>query len=661
MPKQEKHTSKPRVPTAREMLRPSQLRQTQLELMGDDVDVKDLYLTLNHIGIDIEEAVTDITIERTIDGASTLTVTVYDRDFTLLRSGRLSARNDTQIDGLYFRLKGVNMTGHTMTLTFEDREVAIMRTYSKPIKQSTGTSRGKLTRAEFILKMLKEVQEVPIRYIIPELHKAQRIDSAGKQPLTLHNLAVKGQGIAKVNNLQIDKPPHHLSEIQRNVANAVLNTGASMGLVRPMLVMGIMCAIQESKLVNLPLDLGSGSVGVFQQIAIYGWPASRDISKDATAFFNKLGVAYSNTPKKSYNDLIQEVQKSGYPYLYGQWRTQAEGIVNAYGVGDGTSTNLNSQWNATAGAQDYEFYRGLPPTSQLNKQKFGGKWGPENTWDCIQRLAGDVNWRAFMVSGVFYFMSEDQLIKSQPIATIDHSTPGIDDISGDYDEGKKTATLEIQCRIGRWVAPPGSVIQVQNMGPWNGRWLVSDINRSLYDSQGNITLKKALPRLPEPSGSNLQKDQTGGDLTLDYGGNPKPKDDTGKYPSNWVEGQPVIDLTSKGGLHDTGGLPGYPAYDWFAPSGSPCTAPIAGTISYMSGHDPALGAVEGAGGPLGWSVYIRGVDNNEYYLTHMGSRDVYQGQTVQAGQIIGTVADYKTYGRADHIHMGVHIGFDPNH
>jgi len=50
---------------------------------------------------------------------------VEDRDGELLRSGRLSSRNDIEIDGLFFRLTGVKMADTTLTLTFEDREIAV--------------------------------------------------------------------------------------------------------------------------------------------------------------------------------------------------------------------------------------------------------------------------------------------------------------------------------------------------------------------------------------------------------------------------------------------------------------------------------------------------------------------------------------------------------
>jgi murein DD-endopeptidase MepM/ murein hydrolase activator NlpD len=129
----------------------------------------------------------------------------------------------------------------------------------------------------------------------------------------------------------------------------------------------------------------------------------------------------------------------------------------------------------------------------------------------------------------------------------------------------------------------------------------------------------------------------------------------GKAPAagHFRAGSPVADLTREGGEHETMGLAGYPAHDFFAPSGSPAVAPITGKVVRLSGHDPSEGPVDGPHGPLGWSVYIQGNDGHIYYLTHMGSRSVKVGETVKAGQPIGTVADYAKYGTPSHIHMGV--------
>lgn len=118
-------------------------------------------------------------------------------------------------------------------------------------------------------------------------------------------------------------------------------------------------------------------------------------------------------------------------------------------------------------------------------------------------------------------------------------------------------------------------------------------------------------------------------------------------------GSPVAGGTSEGGLHDTMGLAGYPAHDYFAKAGSHAVAPVSGTVVRLSGHDPKNGPTNGPHGPLGYSVYIKGDDGKEYFLTHMGSRTVKAGQKLKQGQIIGTVADYDKYGTPSHIHMGV--------
>src|SRR6516162_4323760 len=114
----------PRKPTAVEKLQPSKLKP-QTELMGDDVDLTKLYLSLGGEGFNMMDAVEDVVVSRTIEGASTVAVTVSDRDRKLLRSGILSHRLTTEIDGLFFTLVSVEKQGSDLHLTFEDREIYV--------------------------------------------------------------------------------------------------------------------------------------------------------------------------------------------------------------------------------------------------------------------------------------------------------------------------------------------------------------------------------------------------------------------------------------------------------------------------------------------------------------------------------------------------------
>jgi hypothetical protein len=122
----------------------------------------------------IEGSIVDGELERTMEGASTLTLTVHDPRRALLQSGMFSRSIDVRLDRLYFRLVKVGKAGDDLTLTFEDREVARLRQHDKPRK----ATRGKLTRAQFALSLVREVKP-PIRFVCPELRQRQPIAGQG--------------------------------------------------------------------------------------------------------------------------------------------------------------------------------------------------------------------------------------------------------------------------------------------------------------------------------------------------------------------------------------------------------------------------------------------------------------------------------------------------
>jgi murein DD-endopeptidase MepM/ murein hydrolase activator NlpD len=129
----------------------------------------------------------------------------------------------------------------------------------------------------------------------------------------------------------------------------------------------------------------------------------------------------------------------------------------------------------------------------------------------------------------------------------------------------------------------------------------------------------------------------------------------GVAPSGTFRGSPVPGQRPVPATHQTAGLPGFPAVDYFAKAGTPCVSPVTGKVVKLSGHDPANGPTGGVHGPFGWSVYIEG-GGKTYFLTHMGSRTVNVGDEVKQGERIGTVGNYAKWGGVDHIHCGVHTG-----
>ena len=113
-------------------------------------------------------------------------------------------------------------------------------------------------------------------------------------------------------------------------------------------VLGLMCAIQESKLRNLTGG-DRDSVGLFQQRPSKGWGTvaqCRTPVYAATKFYDtlvRLVPAYASlSSTTAMGNAIQKVQASGFPRAYDQWREEAEALVAAILVTGTTGVNTAS-------------------------------------------------------------------------------------------------------------------------------------------------------------------------------------------------------------------------------------------------------------------------------------------------------------------------------
>jgi len=493
--------------------------------MHPDVDLAKFVLYFgSQVRMNLTDRIVDASISRSIDASTELSVTINDYDRRLLTSGWLTDRLDVQIENLWFRLKGVEKSGDNITLKFEDREIAVLRTYTRWKIADRSTT----TRAEFIYSLIREVKEFVIPTVIPELHMVQPIQRYSDDPLGMDAVINKSKGsfvtpaeakpeklliqnsfiagLPKGKGLTVKKVP--IDDEQLRNANIIMAVGNAMMSAnnnhrRKIIVCAIMTAIDESVLRNI--DHGDrDSVGLFQQRDSWGSFEDRmNAETSSRLFYNQAIPEDKSNPNLSFNDLCQKVQKSGTPYAYGQYQQEAEAIVNHFGIvgtdGEMPAQEFNGQSPkiTKSNSGDYFFWRGT--IYDRNSMKFRK---PENSWSCIQRLADVVGWKAFFVSGTFYYMSEDDMLKQAPLTLLTEFQDGITDISGDYDNQKKSATLTIQARVGKWAVPPGSLVTVENMGPWNGRWIVSEFDRSLFDLNATISLTKSSPALPEEFGGN---------------------------------------------------------------------------------------------------------------------------------------------------------------
>jgi len=677
------------VTKAVDILRPSKL-VSQTQLLATDLELESLNIALKGAAsMSVTDAILDGEISRTIEGASTVRITLLDRDRKIFRSGRLNEKADILLDGLWFRLVSVEKNNDTLTLIFEDREVAIMRTYNKYIK----VARASISRARFIQRMVKEVKEIKIPFVCPEIDVKQAVRKSASQ------FPPKATGQTQYEREPGFSPSPFITvrgiianSLQVSNTDRVLKVGAQKGAPRAVLVAAVETINVESSATNIPGG-DRDSVGIFQQRPSQGWGTvaqCMNIEYASNSFFDRAIRSYAAAPSQTPGQVAQSVQRSAFPDRYEQHRDEAERTVSRWGAPTGvpaggrpekedpktanappypafapttgasktgtvgdlsglTSAELQAmakESGQTGSSTEYEFHRGV-----FTVQDGEEIVNPENTWECSGRMAEEVNWRRFMVSGSFYFISENRLFRSAPIMRISEETPGVDYINCNYDTGKSTAIMTVTCRLGRWEAPPGSVIEVFDCGNLNGRWLVHEINRNLFNTTMTITAKKPRPKLAEPQLD--QQDVTEKQFNLaggaDSGTATPPTAADGEYIVGWSITRPIpFSKVPSRATHETGGLPGYPAFDIMCDPNTDVIAPENGQIVRLSGKSPL--AYDG-GSVMGYSVYFEGDSGTKYFMTHL--KDTKAVGRYVTGKVIGHIAEWPGDKGRTHLHFGI--------
>ena len=159
----------------KELLDPVVAKSYGRELAADDIAIEEFVLKIfnkkESWDLNIAKRIIDAQIIRTIEGASSLTVTLHDPNQKILNSKSLQQAVDVKIDGFWYRLVGLVKNDDMLDLVFEDRDVSYLRS-KKKVKH---VSRAKMTRAEFMLSLVREVKVKKIPVVVLELHKKQPI------------------------------------------------------------------------------------------------------------------------------------------------------------------------------------------------------------------------------------------------------------------------------------------------------------------------------------------------------------------------------------------------------------------------------------------------------------------------------------------------------
>jgi hypothetical protein len=565
-----------------------------------DVDVGAVLLEtagtkLGGSGVHVEERITDGRLERTMEGASTLTLSVDDSDRTLLRSGVFSQQLDLYLAGEWWRLVQVSKQGDMLSLTFEDRAVAYLRKITTPRK----AKRSKMTRAQFALSIVREVKAGGgIGFVCPDLTTKQPIATSSQKLTTAKRQATSAQGLSPGAALTVKGSA--ASSSQRATGQRVLDAAASVNAGDRATMALVQACIVESTMQNLNYG-DRDSLGVLQvrsSTASGMGIDNRDVEACCNAFLVRgfyadpvmgAGGAIEKAakfPSATTGRVAQAVQGSAVPTAYDQWKTEAAKWVAAYGGAAGTGSGSFS----TTTTVPYQFQRG------------GTDGTVEDSWTCLQRLATEVGWRCYIAGGAVHFVSEPALMKQGPRVTLSEDTLGVDNIDFDIDNGKTSNEATVSARVLLAAFPAGSVVELADCGPADGRWLVRTVERGVFDAAATVTLKRVTQPLPEPAADTTTSSTSAGSTvgTASFGSSDGTESplvdkayaaaqaiDAKRYPYVW------------GGGHARAG---YPDHGQSGHSDSAGTIAVAGVGYDCSGSTCAMLAAAGMGYTLGGAV-----------------------------------------------------------
>lgn len=146
-------------------------------------------------------------------------------------------------------------------------------------------------------------------------------------------------------------------------------------------------------------------------------------------------------------------------------------------------------------------------TKEVNRSKEGQE--VTDSWSLSGSLATDVAARRFSTGRALVYGTDDWLTTRYPALRVTEPIPGPDgkitpnaqgiikiDFSIDYGQKSSSATMVVDA--DRFATPPGQAVEMYDMGPADGRWLVTGAPRTLGRNRMTVSLARITKPLPEP-------------------------------------------------------------------------------------------------------------------------------------------------------------------
>lgn len=138
-----------------------------------------------------------------------------------------------------------------------------------------------------------------------------------------------------------------------------------------------------------------------------------------------------------------------------------------------------------------------PVARVLERSSAGEK---SNSWDVLGEVAEDVRWRRFSDGRRLILGGDDWLFDrdKDPLRIREYTGP-VQTINFDLTVGKRASEAAVEVDAKLWALRPGSVCRMgDDMGPAEGKWLVSEFVRPLTSTRGSVKLVRGRHALKEP-------------------------------------------------------------------------------------------------------------------------------------------------------------------
>jgi hypothetical protein len=513
-------------------------------------------------------------------GEASLTLTVADPSRTLLTSGKLDAilnpngsgrlaSGDLRAAGVWWRVTSLGRSDALVTIECEDRSIADMREYDRPL----AIARRKITRAQFIRRLIGEVKDHPITYFIPELGITQPIargeTATDRSAARISKASAGSRGASgfgsKADDVRIKGRKASARQLQ--VLDDALTEAQRLGGSRRFLIATNMCLTQESVCGESTGRTGNDDVGPYQQGRNWISAANaRDVAKGTRAFALGSEAKVGGTGavkgwKQRHGSLhatagpldamITAVQISSGGY--GSWEKESARNVDLWLARNGSDTASAATSTTSSRREEYQYRRG---------EKGGAR---ENSWVCGQRLADEVQWSLFAVCNTVWYASDRELAAARPVADFERTDDAVLDITWDQDTRGPVddAQVKITWADDPWALVPGMPAVLSGEGNADGRYLIDDASIDFLAHTTDLSLVRPGRKKREPAAALVTttttsravggtatggRAATGAQAIYDFG-----LKVSGKYPYAWGGGHAAAGSPSRGTNRADGG------------------------------------------------------------------------------------------------------------